>query len=277
MQSELLSFIEAGYRTKRQFRLLLWLVFLGGAAALLVASFVSFLSNDVYDTNEYAGLAIFPGVIGLIAFASWWPIRSANAVAIHRIIRERPHDVAWVHIKHVHVTNRGMHHYWIVFGDLERKLHSIQIGQHEVDRVLALTQAALPHATFGHGQGTQQQFYANPASLRRGPAPAPAQQAPTQQGAPQQAATPGGALRVTVAPQVSFGHIDHAMRSLGLVGEPPGPPVAPGEPGAAAWSASWARVVYRYEPPHWARTLEISAQNPADLRAKLAASLPLAG
>ncbi len=282
MDPAFVSLIDSKYRVKRQVRMLLWIVFLGGAAALLVGSALAAADGDVYDTNNRAGLAIFPAVIGLIAFALWWPVRSANAMPVLRLLRDRPYDAVWVHIKHVHVRNRGIHHYWLVIGDIGRKLHTVPIDQHEMNRVLEMAQRALPHATFGHDPQNQNQFYANPASLRRGPPPGPGQAAPMPQAMPAQpppAAPPaGGGLRAIVAQQVPFAHIDHAMRSLGLTLERPGPEVAPGEPGSAAWSGSWARVTYRYEAPAWARTLELSSQNPSDLRARIAAAgLPLTG
>ncbi len=319
--------LEGHYRGKRQTRLFIAIAGLGlamlafGSALTVLVTGVDDPApsyypcegltkqqcRDSYNAGRAEGFAsgrvgfgLVPFFPGLIALALWFPIRNKDAPALVRTLRERPHEVVWVHVKQTRYRSARSgatlgQKIEVVVGTTDRKLHEFDVWEQMLERWMVAFKNAVPHATFGYDQEKQAAFFRDPNLLRSAAAPPPhsaplpqggpppqfagppqATAVPPQAPPPQGASAPGG-LRVGVAPQVPFGHIDHVMRSLGLNAEPPGPPVAPSEPGAAAWSAPWARIVYRFEPAARARSLEIFAQDPMALRARIGASgLPIA-
>jgi hypothetical protein len=195
------------------------------------------------------------------------------------LLTERPHELVWVYVERAEIRRSGVTHVRLRIGGVDGRRHLVPMNNNnDIEQALPLVAAALPHATVGYDDEKNARFMRDPQSLRKGVAPgAPPAPAPL----PGHAAQPApvqGPMRLFVAPHVPFAHLDQAMRSLGLAAEPPAAHVAPGEPGAAAWSASWARAIYRFDPASRARSLELHAQDPASLRARVAATgVPISG
>jgi hypothetical protein len=221
--------------------------------------------------------SLWPLAAAVALFATYRRYKSWPKLPLPRLLCERPHELVWVYVERVRVRGSGVTHVRLKVGGVDGRRHLVPMtNNNDIEQALPLMAAALPHATLGYDEEKNARFMRDPQSLRKGVAPsaAAAQTAgPAAQPAPTQ-----GPLRIFVAPNVPFVHLDQAMRSLGLAAEPPAAPVAPGEPSAGAWSASWARVIYRFDPTSRARSLELHAQDPASLRARVAATgLPIWG
>jgi hypothetical protein len=223
--------------------------------------------------------ALFPLVAAGALFATHRQYKNWHKLPLVRLLRDRPHELVWVYVERLTVRRSGVTHVRLRLGGVDKRRHLVPMtNNNDIERALPIFAAALPHATVGYDLEKNARFMRDPESLRKGVAPGAAA-APTPGPAPAAQPAPAqGPLRVFVAPNVPFGHLDHAMRSLGLAAEPPAAAVAPGEPGAAAWSASWGRIIYRFDPTSRARSLELHAHDPASLRARVAATgLPMSG
>jgi hypothetical protein len=227
-------------------------------------------------------LFAFWPLLGAVAmFATYRRYNNWQKLPLPALLRERPHELVWLYVERVTVRRSGVTHMRLRVGGVDGRRHLVPMTNNDdIEQALPLMAAALPHATVGYDEEKNARFGRDPQSFRKGVAPGTGAAQPPAPG-PGPAAQPPpawGPMRIFVAPNVPFGHLDHAMRSLGLAAEPPAAAVAPGEPSAAAWSASWARVVYRFDPTSRARSLELHAQDPASLRARVAGTgLPISG
>jgi hypothetical protein len=224
-------------------------------------------------------MATLPLVLaGLFGFLLW-RVRNKDAPAVTRFVVQSPRDVVWVYGSQTSYRKHGREvarDSSVVVGTIRHQLFTLKMSQVEAARALAGLEALLPHASFGYSAEKQAQFQRDPAGLlRSGPAagtPSPGYAV----GASSVGIASGTWL--PVAPHVGFGQIDQVMRSIGLAPESVGPLAAPGEPTGASWSASWARVGYRYDPTTQTRAVELNAQDTAGLHARIAATgLPIAG
>lgn len=213
----------------------------------------------------------------------WWRVRNENAPAVTRQLLAAPGDVVWVYtlqtryMKHGRELARDAH---LTICTVRSQIVSLKMSEPDVRRAIDALQAHLPHATFGFSPENQARFQRDPRSLLRAGPPAGAPAATQGAASPMQAPSPGPARPpwFAVAPHVPFPQIDHALRSVGLVLESAGPLVAPDEPSGAAWSAPWARVIYRGDPATRTRALELHAQDVPGLHARLASTgLPISG
>lgn len=120
-----------------------------------------------------SGIALFglvPLAVAAVCFRFAWRNRDPRNAPLLKLLRERPHEIAWAYESQVTTKVYGTavaRAYHMIIRTIHGKVHAFTVRAGEPAMFLAWLSRLAPHATYGYSKEREKVFRANPRSFLR--------------------------------------------------------------------------------------------------------------
>jgi len=118
-----------------------------------------------------SGIALFglvPLAVAAVFFRFAWRNRDPRNAPLLKLLRERPHEIAWAYESQVTTkvySTAVARAYHIIIRTMHGKIHAFTVRAGEPATFLAWLSRLAPHATYGYSKEREKAFRANPRSF----------------------------------------------------------------------------------------------------------------